>query len=74
VDISAVFIASARARAAELSVASQVGFVHGDASGYVASGSAGIVRRRNVDRRDLPPRPRAMPGISASTWDGAYSR
>ena len=36
VDISTVFIAAARARAIELGVAGQVGFVHGDASGYVA--------------------------------------
>jgi SAM-dependent methyltransferase len=42
VDISTVFLASARARAAELGVAGQVTFVHGDASGYVASSPAGI--------------------------------
>lgn len=36
VDISTVFIASARARAGELDVADRVGFVHGDASDYVA--------------------------------------
>jgi SAM-dependent methyltransferase len=36
VDISSVFIASARDRAAELGVADRVGFVHGNASGYVA--------------------------------------
>jgi len=37
VDISTVFIAGARARAVELGVEDQVSFVHGDASGYVAS-------------------------------------
>ena len=37
VDISTVFLASARARADELGVASQVSFVHADARGYVAS-------------------------------------
>jgi len=42
VDLSTVFIASARARAAELGVADRVTFVHGDASGYVASQPAGI--------------------------------
>jgi SAM-dependent methyltransferase len=42
VDISTVFIASARARAAELGVADQVRFVHGDASGYVADRPVGI--------------------------------
>lgn len=36
VDISTVFTEKARARAAELGVADQVDFVHGDASGYVA--------------------------------------
>lgn len=36
VDISTVFTAEARARAAELGVADRVTFVHGDASGYVA--------------------------------------
>ncbi|MEW2396970.1 class I SAM-dependent methyltransferase [Streptomyces sp. NPDC046862] len=36
VDISTVFTARARARAAELGVAERVRFVHGDASGYVA--------------------------------------
>ncbi|MFE9249830.1 SAM-dependent methyltransferase [Streptomyces sp. NPDC007088] len=36
VDISTVFTEKARARAAELGVADQVGFVHGDAAGYVA--------------------------------------
>lgn len=34
VDISTVFIAAARARAAELDVAGRVSFVHGDAAGY----------------------------------------
>nr|WP_228046612.1 methyltransferase domain-containing protein [Saccharopolyspora sp. HNM0983] len=36
VDISTVFTEQARARAAELGVAEQVAFVHGDAAGYVA--------------------------------------
>ncbi|TDC02324.1 methyltransferase domain-containing protein [Micromonospora fluostatini] len=36
VDISTVFTAQARARAAELGVADRVTFVHGDAAGYVA--------------------------------------
>ncbi|XVS61356.1 SAM-dependent methyltransferase [Actinosynnema sp. CA-299493] len=36
VDLSATFIASAKARAAELGVADRVEFVHGDASGHVA--------------------------------------
>ncbi|MFI5642146.1 SAM-dependent methyltransferase [Streptomyces goshikiensis] len=36
VDISTVFTARARARAAELAVGDRVDFVHGDASGYVA--------------------------------------
>ncbi len=36
VDISTVFIGSARARAVELGVADRVGFVHGDATGHVA--------------------------------------
>lgn len=42
VDISTAFIGSARTRAAELGVAERVAFVHGDASGYVASQPAGI--------------------------------
>ena len=42
VDISTVFIDRARARAEELGVAERVGFVHGDASGYVASEPVGI--------------------------------
>jgi SAM-dependent methyltransferase len=42
VDISTVFLASARARAAELGVGGQVTFVHDDASGYVAASPAGI--------------------------------
>jgi SAM-dependent methyltransferase len=42
VDLSTVFVGSARARAAELGVAHQVSFVHGDASGYVASQPVGI--------------------------------
>jgi SAM-dependent methyltransferase len=36
VDLSTVFTAEARARAAELGVADRVEFVHGDASGHVA--------------------------------------
>jgi SAM-dependent methyltransferase len=36
VDISTVFLAAARRRAAELGVADRIGFVHADASGYVA--------------------------------------
>jgi len=36
VDLSTVFTAKAQARAAELGVADQVGFVQGDASGHVA--------------------------------------
>ncbi|MEV4052029.1 methyltransferase domain-containing protein [Amycolatopsis sp. NPDC049688] len=36
VDISTVFLAKARARAAELKVTEQVAFIHGDASGHVA--------------------------------------
>ncbi|MFF5897091.1 SAM-dependent methyltransferase [Streptomyces argenteolus] len=36
VDISTLFTAQARARAAELGVADQVEFVHGDAAGHVA--------------------------------------
>ena len=36
VDLSATFLASARARAVELGVADRVEFVHGDASGHVA--------------------------------------
>jgi SAM-dependent methyltransferase len=42
VDISTVFIAAARARAAQLGVDGQVTFEHGDASGYVAGSPAGI--------------------------------
>jgi Methyltransferase domain len=42
VDISTVFIGSARARAEQLGVADRVSFVHGDASGYVASQPVGI--------------------------------
>jgi SAM-dependent methyltransferase len=42
IDISTVFIAAARARAAELDVDGQVAFVHGDASGYVARTPVGI--------------------------------
>jgi hypothetical protein len=37
VDISTVFLAAARTRAAELGVADRVDFVHGDASSYVAA-------------------------------------
>ncbi|THA80279.1 methyltransferase domain-containing protein [Streptomyces sp. A0592] len=42
VDISTVFIDTARERAAELGVADQVDFVHVDASGYVADDPVGI--------------------------------
>ncbi|MFK4600519.1 SAM-dependent methyltransferase [Streptomyces pristinaespiralis] len=35
VDISTVFVGDARARAVELGVADRVGFVHGDARGYI---------------------------------------
>ena len=42
IDISTVFIAAARARAAELGVDGRVSFVHGDASGYVAGAPADI--------------------------------
>jgi SAM-dependent methyltransferase len=42
VDISSVFIGSARERARELGVADMVEFVHGDASGYVAGQPADI--------------------------------
>jgi len=42
VDISTVFVARARARAAELGVDGQVSFVHGDASGYVADAPVGV--------------------------------
>ncbi|MEV5803351.1 methyltransferase domain-containing protein [Streptomyces collinus] len=42
VDISTVFLDAARARASELNVADQVGFVHADASGYVADHPVGI--------------------------------
>lgn len=37
VDISTVFLGSARARAAELGVADRVSFVHGDAAGFVSA-------------------------------------
>jgi hypothetical protein len=37
VDISTLFTSAARARADELDVADRVGFVHGDASEYVAA-------------------------------------
>jgi SAM-dependent methyltransferase len=42
VDISTVFLASARARALELGVADLVTFVHDDASGYVADQAVDI--------------------------------
>ncbi|MQM27648.1 SAM-dependent methyltransferase [Glycomyces albidus] len=42
VDISSVFIDSARERAAELGVADRVAFVHGDAAGHVADAPVGI--------------------------------
>ncbi len=43
VDLSSVFIASARRRAAELAVAGRVEFVHGDASGHVADAPVDLV-------------------------------
>jgi SAM-dependent methyltransferase len=42
VDVSSVFIKSARARARELGVADCVEFVHADASGYVAREPVGV--------------------------------
>ncbi|MFJ2262060.1 SAM-dependent methyltransferase [Streptomyces sp. NPDC087844] len=42
VDISTVFLAKARARAAELGVADRVAFLHGDAAGHVADEPVGI--------------------------------
>lgn len=36
IDMSALFTAQAQSRAVELGVAGQVGFIHGDAAGYVA--------------------------------------
>jgi SAM-dependent methyltransferase len=42
VDISSVFIGSARERAKELDVEDKVSFVHGDASGYAAREPAGV--------------------------------
>jgi SAM-dependent methyltransferase len=42
VDISSAFIRAARARAAELDVADQVAFIHGDAAGYIAGQPVGI--------------------------------
>lgn len=42
VDISTVFIAAARERAAELGVADRVAFLHGDAAGHVADEPVGI--------------------------------
>jgi SAM-dependent methyltransferase len=42
VDISTVFLAAARVRAAELGVDGRVSFVHGDASGYVAGAQVDI--------------------------------
>jgi SAM-dependent methyltransferase len=42
IDIGTAFIAAARARAVELGVDDQVRFVHGEASGYVASEPVGI--------------------------------
>jgi SAM-dependent methyltransferase len=49
IDISTVFIAAARARAAELGVDGRVSFVHGDASGYLAAA------RRASPRASAPP-------------------
>ncbi|MEU4655712.1 class I SAM-dependent methyltransferase [Streptomyces sp. NPDC023723] len=43
VDISTVFTEQARARAVELGVADRVGFVHGDAAGYVADEPVDLV-------------------------------
>ncbi|PAY23842.1 SAM-dependent methyltransferase [Dietzia natronolimnaea] len=42
VDISTVFTAEARARAAELGVADRVDFIHGDAAGHVADESVDL--------------------------------
>jgi SAM-dependent methyltransferase len=42
VDVSSVFIKSARARAQELGVAGKLEFVHADASGYVAREPVGV--------------------------------
>lgn len=42
VDISATFIANAKARAKELDVSAAVTFVNGDAAGYVADGTVDI--------------------------------
>ena len=42
VDLSTVFLAGARARAAELNVDGLVRFVHADASGYVAEAPVGV--------------------------------
>lgn len=42
VDVSTVFLAGARARAAELGVEDLVSFVHADASGYVAEQPVGL--------------------------------
>jgi SAM-dependent methyltransferase len=42
VDISTAFIAAAQARAAELSVADRVSFIHRDAAGYVAEQPADV--------------------------------
>lgn len=42
VDISTVFLAKARARAAELGVSADIEFVHDDASGYVADSEVDI--------------------------------
>jgi SAM-dependent methyltransferase len=42
VDVSSVFIDSARARARELGVEDRASFVHGDASGYVAREQVGV--------------------------------
>ncbi len=42
VDMSALFTEQAKLRAEELGVASQVQFIHGDASGYVSDEKAGV--------------------------------
>jgi SAM-dependent methyltransferase len=43
VDLSTVFTGQARARAMELGVADRVGFIHGDAAGYVADEPVDVV-------------------------------
>jgi SAM-dependent methyltransferase len=43
VDLSAVFVEKARARAVELGVADRIEFIHGDAAGYVAEQPVDLV-------------------------------